>query len=103
MHEDRKEQRKKYQTYHTGVKRHKRTGFTPEMFKSALDKQGGRCGICGVLFDEKIRPLADHDHETRRARGLLCSRCNTAEGYIKNTGLTHAEWANRLQQYLTVE
>jgi len=70
------------------------------MFKNALDKQGGRCGICGVLFDEKIKPLADHDHETGRARGLLCSRCNTAEGFIKNTGLTHAEWANRLQQYL---
>lgn len=37
--------------------------------------QAGRCGICATHG----RLVTDHDHSTGLIRGLLCSRCNTAE------------------------
>ena len=78
----------------------KKTGFSVEAFKRTLIDQGGRCAICGGLFDSKNKPHADHDHATGAGRGLLCRSCNMAEGFIKKTGLTSAEFGKRLQQYL---
>lgn len=41
--------------------------------------QQGRCGICGR--EDLTRRLAvDHDHASGMIRGLLCIRCNLAEG-----------------------
>lgn len=40
-----------------------------------LAAQGGGCAICGAT--PKTRRLhRDHDHRTKRLRGLLCHRCN---------------------------
>jgi len=60
---------------------------------SALIKfQGNVCAICGV--QEKSRALAiDHDHVSRKVRGLLCLRCNTKLGWYED----HIE---RIKQYL---
>jgi predicted HNH restriction endonuclease len=56
----------------------KRTyGMTTEEYDTMLNAQGGRCAICGES-PLRRRLHVDHDHETGRVRGLLCSRCNTA-------------------------
>ena len=49
-----------------------------------LEEQGGVCAICGG--DENGRTLAvDHDHQTGQIRGLLCSKCNVAIGYLSDS------------------
>lgn len=53
----------------------KRYGITPRQYARMLEMQGGRCAICRKR--PKTRRLAvDHDHQTKRVRGLLCMRCN---------------------------
>lgn len=50
-----------------------------------LHKQGGVCAVCGKLesmeLHGKVAALAvDHNHETGKVRGLLCSQCNKGLG-----------------------
>ncbi len=50
-----------------------------QRYKKLWHKQGGRCAICRKW--PKSRPLnVDHDHNTGKVRGLLCTRCNTQLG-----------------------
>jgi hypothetical protein len=64
------------------------------------------CTICSIpVFHNKPEgkkhstAFIDHDHETGFIRGILCQSCNTAEGYIKSTGLCPEEWGRRLIAY----
>jgi len=51
-------------------------------------EQEGRCGICGSTDPNGRRGLTrfafDHDHETNRARGLLCYLCNVGLGSFQD-------------------
>lgn len=54
-------------------------GITNEEYEEMYREQGGVCKICEK--PEKTRRLQiDHDHETSRVRGLLCTACNTSLG-----------------------
>ena len=60
-------------------------------FNELVAKQNNLCAICNVpesgieAKTRKIRDLSvDHDHSTNAVRGLLCSRCNRAIGYLKD-------------------
>ncbi len=86
----------------------KRYGVTPEWYDAKLIEQNGHCALCPAIVDErKLGPssiiserkylLVDHDHETGKARGLLCAKCNTAlhrVEYIK-------DWAQEALAYLS--
>lgn len=50
-------------------------GITPEQYDRLLEWQGGVCGVCGNP-PKKVRLAIDHDHKTKKIRGLLCSYCN---------------------------
>jgi hypothetical protein len=61
----------------------KRTlGITPEQYQKMFDSQGGACAICSTLEPTagKKSFCIDHNHQTNRVRGLLCTRCNTMLG-----------------------
>jgi len=58
-------------------------GLSQTAFNSLFNKQGGICAICGNADWNGQRPCIDHDHVTGKVRGLLCSKCNTAQGLIK--------------------
>lgn len=59
-------------------------GITVEERNRILDLQGGHCAVCPRKdSDVKGRRLhVDHCHETKRVRGLLCTRCNLAIGQM---------------------
>jgi hypothetical protein len=58
--------------------REQKYGITFEEFSAMLDAQEGKCAICETEFEGE--PMVDHDHVTRRVRGLLCKHCNTGLG-----------------------
>lgn len=84
--------------------RQRKYGVSPEQVEEALSKQEGKCAICARAFDDhkgrQVLHCVDHCHTTGEFRGLLCRMCNTFEGFLRNRGLTPAEFAERLQQYL---
>lgn len=65
-------------------------GITIREYEALYSKQNGRCAVCGIEgkpFDSsngKTNTLAvDHDHNTGKIRGLLCSSCNRGLGFMK--------------------
>lgn len=64
-------------------------GLSVEEYDALLHQQGGVCAICGRPETKHnqhgpCRLAVDHDHETGRVRGLLCSECNTGLGKFKD-------------------
>ena len=58
-------------------------GMTPQDYTDLFEKQNGCCAICkteesGHNVTDHL--LVDHDHETNKVRGLLCSSCNLMLG-----------------------
>lgn len=65
-------------------------GLTVDEYEAMLAAQGGRCAICGQRETTprlgKVRNLViDHDHETGKVRGLLCSTCNMGVGLFQES------------------
>ncbi len=60
-------------------------GITKEEYDSMFNKQNGCCRICGKHQNEFSKALAvDHDHATKKIRGLLCSNCNKGLGFFND-------------------
>jgi hypothetical protein len=65
-------------------------GITLEWYREQLSKQGNVCAICKQLETTVIRGKViamsvDHDHNTGRARGLLCTSCNRGLGLFRDS------------------
>ncbi len=56
-------------------------GITPDMYSAAYQAQDGRCAVCNTYKDCLN---VDHDHVSKRVRGLLCLKCNHALGKFKD-------------------
>lgn len=97
---------KKYRRENTDLYRPKwrksalnKVGFTPELFDSMLESQGNVCALCftdnpGGRWNSFF---ADHDHNTGKARGVLCMQCNTILGVIESKD---KNWMIRARKYL---
>jgi hypothetical protein len=64
--------------------RFKATGFTQEDYDLKLAEQDGKCAICGTKDSGSMAFHADHDHKTGQKRGVLCHKCNTGLGLLKD-------------------
>lgn len=69
------------------TKLRKAYGLSLEDFDALSKNQRHLCKICGLPESEKkfdcVLPLSvDHNHNTGKIRGLLCSRCNKALGLL---------------------
>ena len=58
-------------------------GITVEDYKEILELQNNVCAICYKICDTFTRLSVDHDHNTGKVRGLLCSDCNRGLGFFK--------------------
>lgn len=60
-------------------------GITPEDYDRMFKRQGGVCAICGTPPKKGGRRLnVDHDHKTKKVRGLLCFLCNRGLGIFRD-------------------
>ena len=79
--------RREYFKKHPGKKRsyHMKYnyGITQKDYDAILLSQMGVCAICGYRSDGVLH--VDHNHETGKVRGLLCSNCNRAIGLLKDS------------------
>ena len=53
-----------------------------EKVQELIDKQEGRCAICGDVLSHIH---VDHNHSTGEVRGILCPSCNTGLGKMKDS------------------
>lgn len=101
------ERRRQYKAWHFKNQQEKRTarkkasadaarhyslksmyGLSRADIEAMHEQQDGRCAICrkrppeGAVGHKRL--AVDHNHETGKARGLLCFSCNTALGHLKD-------------------
>lgn len=55
-------------------------GITRADLEALLRKQKSVCAICRRACRERRNLCVDHDHVSKRVRGLLCNRCNRGIG-----------------------
>lgn len=69
-------------------------GVTQRDIALILDTQKHRCAGCYKHLNDSDH--IDHCHTTKKIRGILCGRCNTALGFVKD----NPEVLERLAEYL---
>ena len=59
--------------------------LTLKQYQELGEKSNWTCNICQIPQSKCSRKLAiDHDHITKKIRGLLCSNCNHGLGHFKD-------------------
>src|SRR5258708_5296198 len=67
--------------------------LTEVLWQKVFDYEKGICPLCGRPL---TKPNTDHCHKTGLVRGILCSHCNRALGYVKDS----IPWLLRAIEYL---
>lgn len=57
--------------------------LTPQAFEYKLEAQSNCCAICQTSFAD-TKPCVDHNHETGKVRDLLCGKCNSGIGLLRD-------------------
>lgn len=79
---DKELERRRFQEVYKWRIYERRFGLTKTEFENLLKSQAGRCAICGDVPEKALH--LDHNHQTNKIRGLLCSKCNTALGLLND-------------------
>lgn len=85
-----------------------RFGITPETYVKMLESQNGVCAICHQpetrIFRGLVSNLAvDHDHITGAVRGLLCFKCNSGIGALRDDPAVITRAAEYIKLYRMAE
>lgn len=95
------ENRARWGKYSHNTNTRRKYGLEPEQYELMLREQGGVCSICGQNNDGK-RLAVDHDHKTKRVRGLLCGNCNNGLGRFQDAAALLRAAADYLEREYTV-
>ena len=60
-----------------------RYGIDQEEYDALLKEQGYKCKICDAKHTGHKPLCVDHCHNSTRVRGLLCKKCNTSLGLLR--------------------
>jgi hypothetical protein len=84
------------------VQRKHNYGITKAEYDDLLLKQNGLCAICQTDTPSgKGAWHVDHDHMTKRVRGLLCHKCNVGLGNFNDSGSVLQSAINYLAKHST--
>jgi hypothetical protein len=94
----------KYAARKSGLK--KCFNMTIEDYDKLFTIQNGLCAICNkeetILHHstkEKVKLSVDHNHQTNKIRGLLCTLCNFGIGYFKDSSELLRKAASYLESH----
>jgi len=79
------EQKERYNERTRNWNRKKLSGFTVEDYETRLAEQDYRCAICETDNPGATNWHTDHNHDTGQKRGILCHKCNTGLGLLKDS------------------
>lgn len=82
---------------HREFSRWRNTGVNAKHYQEMWQAQRGLCAVCNQPSKKQLS--ADHDHTTMKPRGLLCSRCNTVLGFVKDDVLVLQSAIDYLNRY----
>jgi len=76
--------------YYSDKQLRKKYGVSYQWHQETFAKQNGVCAICKrpettVIRGKVIAMPVDHDHNTGKARGLLCTQCNRGLGLFRDS------------------
>ena len=94
--EQRRKMYEKYNKSEKGIARTKRIDKKKKNYKGSYPqstsndfekyKNTTHCECCGIEFGKSrsgTKKCQDHNHDTGEIRGVICNRCNSAEGHAK--------------------
>jgi len=62
-----------------------RYGITIKDKRDMWVEQEGKCLICGKVMFDLSQAHVDHDHDSKKVRGLLCLSCNRGIGFLQDS------------------
>lgn len=64
----------------------KKYGIDKQKYFEIMERQGGKCAICGSEIGDAVgnRLYVDHNHADGSVRGLLCCKCNFGIGQFQD-------------------
>ena len=74
-------------------------GFSIAKKEELFRAQQCRCPICGVATKPVDGWVVDHNHLTKKVRGVLCQRCNKGLGCFRDSAATMRAGADYLEQH----
>ena len=62
-------------------------GIEQKDYEILLKNQNGKCAICDIKAENHRHSVlnVDHNHITKKIRGLLCNNCNRALGHFQDS------------------
>lgn len=73
-------------------------GLSLDKYDELWIEQIGLCPICHTHLNEGYSDYVDHDHKTKKVRGLLCRACNHGIGELKDDPISLLNAINYLEQ-----
>jgi len=72
-------------------------GLTAQEYIQMFESQNGKCLICKQAEMHRRRLSVDHEHRTKKVRGLLCVKCNAVLGQVGDSPALLRTAANYLE------
>jgi Recombination endonuclease VII len=74
-------------------------GLTLDGYHALLEKQNEQCAICRKTLEPLSKSThVDHNHRTKKVRGLLCGTCNIGIGAFYESPAALREAATYLEE-----